>query len=202
MLSVPSKIFGGVFLNRIEGAIDVKLCQEQAGFRKGKGCTDQIFALRNIIEQRIEWNAPLCIGFIDFKKAFDNIHHSTLWKILRHYGLPQKIVDIISILYQNFECSVMVEINQTNSFSVRSGVCQGCILSPILFTIALDYIMRQTTHNAQHGIHWTLFSQLEDLDYENDIALLSTTSNHLQKKAHLLTENTRETGLQINKKKD
>ena len=87
-----------------------------------------------------------------FMKDFDSIHHSTLWEILGHYGLPQKIVDIISILYQNFECSVLMERNQTSSFSVRSGVRQGCILDPILFNIALDYIMRQTTQNAQHGI--------------------------------------------------
>ena len=94
-----------------------------------------------------------------------------------------------------------MEINQTNSFSVRSGVRQGCILSPILFNIALDYIIRQTTQNAQHGIQWTLFSQLEDLDYADDIAPLSTTANHLQRKAHILTENARKTGLQINQKK-
>ena len=142
LLSVPSKIFSRVLLNRIEGAIYVKLRQEQVGFRRRKGCTDQIFALRNIIEQSIGWNAPLCISFIYFKNAFDSIHHSTLWKILRHYGLPQKIVDIISILYQNFECSVLMEINQTNSFPVRPGVRQGFILSPILFNIALDDIMR------------------------------------------------------------
>ena len=94
-----------------------------------------------------------------------------------------------------------MERYQTNSFSVRSGVRQGCILSPILFNIALDYIMRQTTHNAQHGKQWTLFSQLEDLEYADDNALLSTTANHLQKKAHLLTENASKTGLQINQKK-
>ena len=69
----------GVLLHRKDGTIDVKLRQEQAGFRRVKGCTDQIFAVCNIIEQSIEWNAPLCIGFIDFKKAFDNIHHSTIW---------------------------------------------------------------------------------------------------------------------------
>ena len=105
--------------------------------------------VRNIIEQSIEWNALLCFGFIHFKKVVDNIHHSTLGKILRHYGLPQKIVHLISILYQNFECSVLMEINQTNSFSVWSGVWQGCILSTILFNIALDYIMRHTIQNAQ-----------------------------------------------------
>ena len=79
LLSVTSKIFCRVLLHRIEGAIDVKMRQEQAGFRRGKRCTDQIFPLRHIIEQIIEWNAPFCIGFIDFKKVFDSIHHSTLW---------------------------------------------------------------------------------------------------------------------------
>ena len=69
LLSMPSKIFCRVLLNRIEWAIDVNLRQEQAGFRRGKGCMDQIFSLRNIIEQRTGWNAPLCIGFIDFKKT-------------------------------------------------------------------------------------------------------------------------------------
>ena len=88
-----------------------------------------------------------------------------------------------------------------NSFSVRSGVRQGCILSPILFNIALDYIMRQTTQNAHHDIQWTLFSQLEYLDYADDIVLLSTTENHMHKKAQLLTENARKTGLQTNQKK-
>ena len=74
LLSIPSKVFCRVLLKRIDCALDVKLRQEQAGFRKGRGCIDQIFARQNIIEQRIEWNVPLYINFIDFKKAFDNVH--------------------------------------------------------------------------------------------------------------------------------
>ena len=159
LLSMPNKIFCRVLLNRIEEAIDVNLRQEQAGFRRGKGCMDQIFSLRNIIEQSTEWNAPLCIGFIDFKKAFDSIHHETLWKILRHYGLIQKIVGLISVLYKSFECSVLMDSTQTDYFPVKSGVRQGCIISPILFNITIDYIMKQTTQNVRHGIQWAMFSQ-------------------------------------------
>ena len=122
-------------------------------------------------------NATLCIGFIDFKNAVNSIHHSILWKILRHHGLPQKIVDLTSILYQKFECSILMEINQTNRFSVRSGVRQGGILSPILIRLALDYIMRQAPHNAHHGMQWTIFSQLEDLDYADYIALLYNSTS-------------------------
>ena len=201
LLSMPSKIFCRVLLNRIEGAIDANLRQELAGFRRGKGCMDQMFSLRNIIEQSTKWNAPLYIGFIDFKKAFDSIHHQTLWKILRHYGLPPKIVGLISVLYKNFECSVLMDSIQTDYFPVKSGVRQGCILSPILFNITLDYIMRPTTQNARHGIQWTMFSQLEYLDYADDIALLSTNTRHLQQKANVLNENAKKAGLHINMKK-
>ena len=200
-LSMPSKIFCRVLLNRIEEAIDVNLRQEQAGFRRGKGYMDHIVSFRNIIEQSTEWNAPLCIGFIYFKKAFDSIHHETLWKILRHYGLPQKIVGLISVLYKSFECSVLMDSTQTDYFPVKSGVRQGCILSPILFNITLDYIMRHTTQNVRHGIQWTMFSQIEDLDYADDIALLSTNARHLQQKAHVLNENAKKAGLHSNMKK-
>ena len=125
---------------------------------------------------------------------FDKLQESInlMAYITVHYRKYGSSMDLISILYQNFECSVLMERNQTKSFSVWSGVRKDCILPPIL-NIALDYIIRQTTQNAQHGIQWTLFSQLEDLDYENDIALLPTTANHLQKKAQLLTENARKT---------
>jgi len=85
-----------VLLNRIDTELDDTLRQEQAGFRKGKGCIDQIFALKNIIEQCIEWKSPLYINFIDFKKAFDSIHRETLWTILRSYGVSGKIVTLIT----------------------------------------------------------------------------------------------------------
>ena len=153
---MPSKIFCRVLLNRIEGAIDVNLRQVQAGFWRGKGCMDQIFSLRNIIEQSTKWNAPLCIGFIYFKKAFDSIHHETLWKILRHYELPQKIVGIISFLYKSFECSVLMDSPQTDYFPVKSGVRQGCILLPILFNITLDYEADYTECTAWYTVDHVL----------------------------------------------
>ena len=83
----------------------------------------------------------------------------------------------------------------------KSGVRQGCILSPILFNITLDYIMRQTTQNARHGIQWTMFSQLEDLGYADVIALFSTNARHLQQKANVLNENAKKAGLHITVKK-
>ena len=201
LLSVPSKIFCRILLKRIEKAIDSTLREEQAGFRRGRGCMDQIFALRNILEQSLEWNTSLCINFIDFQKAFDSVHRESLWKILQAYGLPPKIINLIKMFYNNFECSIILGNTITEAFPVKSGVRQGCILSPILFLVTIDWVMRQATSLRSRGIQWTIFSHLQDLDFADDIAILSSTPTHLQEKTDDLHINAKKTGLIISKKK-
>ncbi len=188
-------------MNRIDGALDAKLRQEQAGFRRGRGCRDQVFALRNIIEQCLEWNAPLYINFVDFQKAFDSVHRPSLWSILASYGIPQKIIDIISAFYKNFECAIQIDRTTSEWFQVDSGVRQGCILSPILFLVVIDWVMRNTTGDKKRGISWTLFSSLEDLDFADDIALLSSKQDHIQEKTDRLCQHADQVGLGINAKK-
>ena len=155
LISVPSKVFCRIILNRIEEEIDKKLREEQAGFRKNRGCIDQILALRNIIEQSAEFNEDLHINFVDFKKAFDSLHRSSVWKILKLYGIPTKIIDLIKLFYNNYECSVLLKNKFGDWFSVETGVRQGCILSPILFLITIDWVLRQT-NDRPRGIQWTL----------------------------------------------
>ncbi|VDP27475.1 unnamed protein product [Schistosoma margrebowiei] len=74
----------------MKDCVDAQLRDQQAGFRKDRSCTDQIAALRIIVEQSIEWNSSLYINFIDYEKAFDSVDRTILWKLLRHYGVPQK----------------------------------------------------------------------------------------------------------------
>ena len=88
LLSVPGKVFCAVLLNRLKDSIDLKLREEQAGFRSGRSCSEQILTLRNIIEQSIEFNSSLYINFIDFKKAFDSVHRESVWEIAQIYGIP------------------------------------------------------------------------------------------------------------------
>ena len=119
LLFVSSKIFCRVLLKRIETAIDSTLSEEQTGFRRGRCCMDQIFALRNILEQSLEWNTSLCINFIDFQKAFDSVHGESLWKILQAYGLLPKIISLIKMFYDNFECSIILGNTTTEAFPVK-----------------------------------------------------------------------------------
>ena len=99
LLSLPSTVFFRVILNQIKMDVDQKIQDEQAGFRAWRGFSDQIFALRNIVEQCIEWNVSLFVYFVDFRNAFDSIHRDTLSAVIRHFGLPQKIVLLFKLFY-------------------------------------------------------------------------------------------------------
>ena len=84
----------------ISDAINDIIRKEQAGFRPGVGCIDHILTFRNIIEQSIEWKSRVHIHFIDLDKTFDRIHRESLWKILKAYGCPEKLIDIIKHFMQ------------------------------------------------------------------------------------------------------
>jgi len=94
LLSVPGKIFCTVILNRMKSEIDRHFREEGASFRNGRSCNEQIFTLRNILEQCKEFQKSLAINLIDFKKAFDSVHRESIWEILRLYGIPHKIINI------------------------------------------------------------------------------------------------------------
>ena len=126
------------------------------------------------------------------------MHRESLWKILKAYGIPLKIISLIGKFYEHFECSVILNNTLTEAFEVHSGVRQGCILSPILFLITIDWIMRQTTSDRPRGIQWTPFTQLEDLDFADDLAVISTKQSHLQQKSTRLSRFAKQTGLHIN----
>jgi hypothetical protein len=161
LLSVVVKVLNRILLTRLLKAVDEKLREQQTGFRKDRSCTDQIVALRIIIEQSLEWNTSLFLNFVDFDKAFDSLDREVLWNLMAHYGIPQKFLNIIRNSYSNMQCRVTHEGKLTESFDVKTGVEQGCLLSPFLFLLAIDYIMRESTEgkrkesNGQCGNNWT-----------------------------------------------
>ena len=172
--------------------------QEQAGFFPGHSCSDYIFTLRAILEQSKEWNAPRYANFIDFEKAFESIHQDSLWKILRHYGIPLKLVNVIKMLYSDFKSQVICNTALTDALSVTMGVKQGCNLSPFLFILGIDRVLRQVTSGARRGMRWTLTSILEDLDYADDIVLLAHRHQDMQDKTNALATTSGNLGLKIN----
>ncbi|CAI2734940.1 unnamed protein product [Schistosoma spindalis] len=201
LLSIPGKVFNRVLLNRMKDSVDAQLRDQQAGFRKDRSCTDQIATLRIIVEQSIEWNSSLYINFIDYEKAFDSVDRTTLWKLLRHYGVPQKIVNIIWSSHDGSNCKIVHGGQLTDSFEVKAGVRQGFLLSLFLFLLLINWIMKTSTSEWKHGIQWTARMQLDDLDFTDDLALLSYTQQQMQEKTTSVAAASAAIGLNIHKGK-
>ena len=182
-------------------AVDPKLQGQQVGFWRNKFCADQIVSLPIIVEQSLEWNFPLYINFIDYEKAFESVDRETTWKLLRHYGVPKKIISLIRCTFQDMSCRTAHHAQLSESFEVKTGVRQGCLLSPFLFLLVIDWIMKITTTGRNNGTQWTLFTQLDNLDFADDLSLLSHNHSQMQDKTTLLETTSAGTGLKINRKK-
>ena len=98
-------------------------------------------------------------------------------------------------------CRVVHGGQLTDSLGVKTGVRQGCLLSPFLFLLAIDRIMKTSTADRRNGIQWTLFDQLEDLDFADDLALLSHSHQQMQDKTTELAATSSQVGLKIHEGK-
>ena len=116
----------------------------QAGFSKGRGTRDQIANICWIIEKAREFQKNIYFCFIDYAKAFDYVDHNKLWKILKEMGIPDHLTCLLRNLYAGQEATVRTGHGTTHWFQIGKGVCQGCILSPCLFNLYAEYIMRNT----------------------------------------------------------
>ena len=95
LLSIPGKVLTRIILERLKTALDKKLRDEQAGFRRDRSYTDHIATMKIIIEQSLEWQSPVYSVFVDSLKAFDSIDRETIGKLMQHHGFPPKFITII-----------------------------------------------------------------------------------------------------------
>ena len=120
----------------------------QAEFR---GTRDQIAKIHWIIEKARVFQKNIC--FVDYTKAFDYVDHNKLWKNLQEMGPPDHLTCLLRHLYAGQEATVRTEHGTIDWFQIGKGVRQGCILSPCLFNVYAEYIMRNAgLDKAQAGI--------------------------------------------------
>ena len=123
-----------------------------------------------------------------------------MWKLLRHYGVPKKIISLIRYTFQVMSGKIAHAGQLSESFEVKTGVRQGCLLSPFLFLLVINWIMKTTTTGRNNGIQWTLWMQLDDLDFADHLALLSHNHSQMQDETTLLETTSAGTGLKIKRK--
>ena len=170
----------------------------QAGFRKGKGTRDQIANIHWIMKKAREVQKNIYFCFIDYAKAFDCVHHNKLWKILREMGIPDHLTCLLRNLYAGQEPTVRSGHGTIDWFQIRKGVCQGCILSPCLFNLHAEYIMRNTwLEEAQSGIK-IAGRNINNLRYADDTTLMAESEEELKSLLMKVKEDSEKVVLKLN----
>ncbi|XP_012544182.2 transposon TX1 uncharacterized 149 kDa protein [Bombyx mori] len=200
LVSHCSKVLLYILNTRLRYFLDWQIPQEQAGFVKGKGTREQILNIRQLIERSYEFGTPMIMCFIDYSKAFDCVKWDHLWKILAELGVPQHLVLLLHSLYINNQGIIRVEETISAPFKFRKGVRQGCILSPVLFNIYGEYIMRRTCEGWDGGV--TIGGvKLSNLRYADDTTLLAANESEMTALMSKLEKISLELGLAINRSK-
>ena len=169
-----------------------------------------MLALRRIIEDIKRKQLPAVLVFIGFCKAFDSIHHATMFKVLQSYGIPPHILSAIKLCYQNLKAKVISSDGDTAYFKILAGVMQGDTLAPFLFVIVLDYALGQAIQGREEELGFTLHRRRSrrvpavsicDLDFADDIALLSNQIEQARSLVHSVEQECKKVGLALNSSK-
>jgi len=171
------KLFTKIILARIQRQLDENQPREQAGFRTGFRTSDHLHTLSQIIEKTKEYCLDMCLGFVDYEKAFDSLDHQSLLDALQKQIDDEKYIRIIKAIYKDPSAKIHLENTATNSFKILKGVRQGDPISPKLFTAAMEDVFRNLDWQSK-GIVIN-GEYLNHLRFADDILLVS--HDHLER---------------------
>jgi len=196
LLSICGKVLTRIIADRIQKGYNEQMMEAQCGFRGGRSTTDQMFTLRQVVERRKEYGLRSYVAFVDLKKAYDSVPRKLLFKVLRAEGIPEVMVRILESLYSKTTGRVRVKGMLGAEFDLRTGVRQGCVISPLLFNIYLNHILKRAERELQaKGLQFAFHIgrklgpsrdhspgtlSLWGTLYADDIALLATSKGNLQ----------------------
>ena len=184
---------------RLQQYVNREIPDVQAGFRKGRGTIDQIANIFLIIEKtRESQKKKFYFCFIDYAKTFDCVDHNKLRKILKEMGIPDHLICLLRNLYTSQEAKVRTGHGTTDWFQIGKRVYQGCLLSPCLFNLYAEYIMRNAVlEEAQAGIK-IAERNINNLRYADDTTLRAESEEELKSLLMKVKEESQKVGLKLN----
>ena len=163
-------MYAKILEQRTWAKLEHLLSDAQFGFRKGRGCTDAFFALRQLCKRAIEYYQDLHLVFVDLEKAFDRVNRDKLWKVLEQYGVMGQLLDNTRAIYANSKSAVHTASRTSDWFPVTSGVRQGCNLPPLFFVIYMDQITKEANPDPE---------TLNELMFADDQAMMNNDKTQL-----------------------
>ena len=196
-----SKVLLEIIRSRLKPFIEVQMDETQAGFRPGRSTIEQIFVWKQLAERYLEMQDGEMVNiFIDFKKAFDRVWHLGLMRILEHYNIPRKLLELVRSLYNQATSAVRCGMDISGWFKQSVGVRQGCILSPDLFNLFLEHVLREALDAYQDGCRMNGY-RITNLRFADDIALLGETQDECQRQLNAIENASERFGLEISAQK-
>ena len=199
LLNGMGKIFAMVLHKRISEWAEKRnlLPEEQFGFRKNRRALDCVFILNSIIEDSKRRKCPLFVCYVDFKKAFDRVQHELLWLRLSQLGISSQMLHILQAMYNKASARVKVSRwEATESFPCKIGVRQGCVLSPLLFSLFIGGLIPELAEN--HAGIMLNDEPLDVLMYADDIVLFSSCAEGMRKQLNSLQNFCKKWQLEVN----
>ena len=200
LMSVVGKVFARVLNERVKGLTVDKVMDEQGGFRAGRGCNGQIFAVKHIVEKTIEKDKKTCMAFVDLEKAYDSVSREKLWKVLDEYGVKGKLLRAIQALYVDGRARVKVGRMESELFSVYRGVRQGCTLSPWLFNVFMDRVTREAKRLFRSEVKLST-GDVGVLLFADDMVVMAESAEGLQHNLQVMSDVLSKWELKVNWRK-
>ena len=148
LLNTDYKIYTKLLASRLKNCIDHVVGRDQSYCVPGRSIYDNINLIRDIIFYANVENIPLAILNLDQKKAFDNVDHGYLFNIMKVMGFGNRFISYIQFLYEDAESLIKVCGSLTAPFSFEKGIRQGCPLSGLLYTIAIEPLLNSLRENV------------------------------------------------------
>lgn len=216
LLSIASKIFARILLNRLLTLAEDVLPESQCGFRPSRGAVDMIFCARQLQEKSREQQQPIAFIFWDLKKAFDKVPRPAMWAVLAKFGCPPDFVALVRALHDGMMGRVCHQSAISDAFPITGGLKQGCVLAPTCFSlytaamlneippetpgIDLRYRMDGGVFNLARLRARTRTNNMlvRELQYADDNATSSQTIEEIQRTADAYNAAYERFGMQVN----
>ncbi|EYB91134.1 hypothetical protein Y032_0210g2145 [Ancylostoma ceylanicum] len=140
LIAHTMKIYEGLLDMRLRDMVEI--ASDQFGFVPERSTIDAIFIARQVMEKYREKNKPCHIAFLDLEKAYDRLPRAVIWDLMRERGIPEYMVKTVQVMYEGTTARVRTSLGTTSKFDITVGVHQGSALSPFLFIMTLDTVVK------------------------------------------------------------
>ena len=176
-----------IVMGDFNARVGKKILEEQGAFRKKRSCTDQLFTVRMLSQKIIEKNKSMIMVCVDLEKAYDNVIRELMWQVMDEYGIRGSLAKAVKSMYVNCEACVNIKEGNSEWFPVKKGVRQGCVMSPWLFNVYMDRIVREAKERFSGGVKLEE-SNVQFLLFVDDLILVAEREEDVENNLNILDE--------------